>query len=96
MMEDYISQMEWENTHPPDRRGRPSVKYQPHWKYKRVYPHTKQMPVYMWIILVLFFGISFGIFIFFESRKNPGETIFAIFIVLWLIGMIYYLSRKPK
>ncbi len=52
MAEDYIAQTEWESSHPFDKRGRPSAKYQPKWKYQRAYPKPYKMPVLLWIILI--------------------------------------------
>ena len=34
--EDYLAQVEWDNNHPFDKRGRPSVRYELKWKFKKV------------------------------------------------------------
>jgi len=98
MAKDYIAQMEWENSHPLDQRGRPSWRYQPKWTYKRVYPHTgkSKIPAIVWIIIVVTSVTCLGFVIFIATADYPGVWIVAFTVLLSILAIFYFLARGPK
>lgn len=97
MAEDYLAQVEWDNNHPLDRRGRPSWIYQPKWKYKRVYRigGDRVSPVIqiIWIVAVI---ATIGFLVYQILVTHSGSGFFGSIAILFMLTVFYFLTRPPK
>jgi hypothetical protein len=99
MAEDYLRQVEWENTHQVDRSGHAPWKDAPKWKYKRSYGASKRKSkdelhtaiIWGMIVISIFGYLIFQIFI-----GHNGNGIFISILVLILLAFPYFMTRPPK
>ena len=96
MAEDYLAQAEWESNHPFDKRGRPSAKYQPKWKYERIFPKPYKMPTLLWIVIIILAAVPLGVLFLLTNKDYPGVGIVAVITVLSTIILFYFLTRPSK
>ncbi len=96
MAEDYLAQLKWEADHPLDERGRPSAKYQPDWKYKKIYPKESKSSIIMWIFVIAFGALVVGTLLFAMSGGSLGTGIVAASLFLSMAFILFCFSSKPK
>lgn len=96
LAEDYLAQVKWENDHPFDKRGRPSVKYEPKWKYKRIYrtkaDGSKFITTSLLVAIVATLGYLFSQFFIYHST----DKFFPGILILTVIIIIYVVIRDPQ
>ena len=91
--EDYLAQVEWENDHPFDKRGRPSVKYEPKWKYKRIRRIVGDGSSFSIGVLLIaaIATIGYLLSLIFVYRSSNG--IFPGVLILTIIIILYFVIR---
>jgi hypothetical protein len=98
LAEDYIAHVEWDNRHPLDRRGRPSWRHQPKWKYDRILSHIdkNKIPVIGWVIIFIITITCIGFLVFITNSAFPGAGIVGILTLLAIPIILYVITRKSK
>ena len=101
MAEDYLAHVEWENSRPLDKRGRPSWRYQPKWKYNRIYPHIgiRKISFLGWIIISVISILSValvGSLLLIINSDFPGAGIVGIIALLSIPILLYFITRRSK
>jgi hypothetical protein len=99
MAKDYLRQVESEGQHPWDDRGTPSVRYEPKWKYKRVYKASRQtsagkrlLAIIWWIFVIANIGyLTFQIF-----AGHHGRGIFISILFLIVQAFPYFMNRETR
>jgi hypothetical protein len=99
MAEDYLAHVEWENSHPLDKRGRPSWRYIPRWKYNKIYPRigNRKPSFFGWIIISIFSILSvtvLGFILLFINRNFPGTGIIGIIALISIPILLYLITRR--
>ncbi len=100
MAEDYLAQVEWDANHPRDpNRGIPPVRYEPKWKYKRVYPKSygaSSASSKSCGIVVLLAIIAVAGYIIFSISTTTRVGVAAPIILVILLGVLFLVTREPK
>jgi hypothetical protein len=99
MAQDYLAQVEWDANHPPDKRGRPSVRYEPKWKYKKVYSKlsdTSLASTNSIAITLVIALIADAIYICYNALLKTQVNIPSVIISILLFGSILYVIRPSK
>lgn len=97
MTEDYLAQVEWDNNHPLDRRGRPSWRYQPKSKYRRVYRISgKGTPLLVEMIWCIAVTATLVFLLYQILGRYSGSSFFGGIAVLSILVTLYFFTRQPK
>ncbi|OGO78903.1 MAG: hypothetical protein A3K41_00230 [Chloroflexi bacterium RIFOXYD12_FULL_57_15] len=99
MAQDYLAQVEWDANHPPDPKRNIPVRYQPKWKYKKVYPKqsdTSTAPTNSLAMTLLIALIADAIYICYNAFSKSQVNIASVIISILLLGGILYVTRSSK